>query len=126
MDKVERPLSPHLQVYRPQITMVLSILHRGTGLALSLGVLVLAYWLMAVAIGEGAYSDARVLLSSSLLRFFYIGWCFCFFYHLANGVRHLIWDLGIGLERGQYQVSGWLVILFTFVASACYALVVII
>jgi succinate dehydrogenase / fumarate reductase cytochrome b subunit len=126
MDRVERPLSPHLQVYRPQITMVLSIMHRGTGLALSLGVLVLAYWLMAVAVGEAAYSDARVLLSSSLLKFCYIGWGFCFFYHLANGVRHLVWDLGIGLERGQYQVSGWIVILFTFVASACYVLVVII
>ena len=81
---------------------------------------------MVVAIGEAAYSDARVLLSSSLLKVCYIGWCFCFFYHLANGVRHLVWDLGIGFERVQYQVSGWLVILFTFAASACYALVVII
>lgn len=125
MDRVERPLSPHLQVYRPQITMVLSILHRATGLALSAGVLVLAYWLIAIASGEAAYTDAYALLSGVLFKLCYVGWCACFFYHLANGVRHLVWDTGIGLERGQYQLSGWLVVLFTFAASATYSLVAI-
>lgn len=125
MDRVERPLSPHLQVYRPQITMVLSILHRATGLALSAGVLVLAYWLIAIASGEAAYTDAYALFSGMLFKLCYVGWCGCFFYHLANGVRHLVWDTGIGLERGQYQLSGWLVVLFTFAASATYSLVAI-
>jgi len=125
MDRVERPLSPHLQVYRPQITMVLSILHRATGLALSAGVLVLAYWLIAIASGEAAYTDAYALLSGVLFKLCYVGWCVCFFYHLANGVRHLVWDTGIGLERGQYQLSGWLVVFFTFAAAATYSLVAI-
>ena len=125
MDRVERPLSPHLQVYRPQITSVLSIVHRATGLALSLGMVVLAYWLVAVATGEAAYSDARALLGGVVFKLCYAGWCFCFFYHLANGMRHLVWDVGVGLERGQYQLSGWLVVAFSLIASAAYALVAI-
>ena len=125
MDRVERPLSPHLQVYRPQITSVLSILHRATGLALSLGMLVLAYWLVAVATGEAAYSAARSLLGGVALKLCYAGWCFCFFYHLANGIRHLVWDIGVGLERGQYQLSGWLVVAFSLLASTAYTLVAI-
>jgi len=125
MDKVERPLSPHLQVYRPQITSVLSILHRGTGVVLSIGVLVLTYWLIAIATGEAAYTDAHAMLGGGLFRLCYVGWCFCFFYHLANGVRHLVWDVGIGLEREQYQLSGWLVVGFSLAASAGYSLAVI-
>ena len=122
MDRVERPLSPHLQVYRPQITSVLSVLHRATGIALSLGVLVLAYWLIAIASGEAAYTEARAMLGGLLFRLCYLGWCFCFFYHLANGIRHLVWDVGLGLERGQYQLSGWLVVAFSLVASVGYSL----
>ena len=125
MDRVERPLSPHLQVYRPQITSVLSILHRATGLALSLGMVVLAYWLVAVATGEAAYSDARAVLGGVVFKLGYAGWCFCFFYHLANGIRHLVWDVGVGLEPGQYQLSGWLVVAFSLVASTAYTLVAI-
>ena len=125
MDRVERPLSPHLQVHRLEITSGLSILHRGTGLVLSTGLLLLAYWLMAVASGEAAYAEASVLLGSVWAKVFYAGWAFCFFYHLANGIRHLLWDMLIGLEPEQYRVSGWAVMLFTVLVTAAYSLWVI-
>lgn len=125
MDRLERPLSPHLQVYRPQITSVLSIFHRASGVALSLGVVVLAYWLLSVASGEAAYNDAAQLLGSVWLKLCYVGWCVCFFYHLANGIRHLFWDVGLGLEPEQYQLSGWAVVGVALAASAGYSLLVI-
>ena len=124
-DRVERPLSPHLQVYRPEITSVLSILHRVTGLGLSVGLLVLAYWLIAAAGGEADYADAAAVLGSGWARICYVGCAFCFFYHLANGIRHLFWDMGIGLEPEQYRVSGWMVVLISVAVTAVYALLVI-
>ena len=92
---------------------------------MSLGVLILTYWLISIASGEAAYADVRALLGGGFFRLLYVGWCFCFFYHLANGIRHLVWDVGIGLERGQYQLSGWLVVGFALLASAIYSLAVI-
>ena len=125
MDRVERPLSPHLQVYRWQITMALSILHRATGVALSVGLLVLVYWLVAVASGETAYAAASTLLGTTFMKLCYVGWCFCFFYHLANGIRHLVWDMGFGLEPSQYHVTGWIVVLASIAATAGYSLAAI-
>ena len=125
MDRAERPLSPHLQVYRPQITSVLSILHRGTGVCLSLGIVVLIYWLLALAGGPGDYAAAQGLLGSTVLKLCYTGWAFCFFYHLANGIRHLAWDLGYGFEKSQITSSGWTVVVFTVVATLGYAISVI-
>jgi len=125
MDRVERPLSPHLQVYRPQITSVLSILHRATGVALSLGLIVLVYWLACLASGPAAYAQAQPLLGSGLLKLCYAGWAFCFFYHLANGIRHLIWDLGWGFEKNQISLGGWIVVVFATLATLAYSLTVI-
>ena len=110
MDRVERPLSPHLQVYRPQITSVLSILHRATGVALSLGLVILVYWLLCLASGPAAYTEAQSLLGSGLLKLCYAGWAFCFFYHLANGIRHLFWDIGRGFEKRRAKITGWAVV----------------
>ena len=126
MDKVERPLSPHLQVYRLEITSGLSVLHRGTGIVLSMGLPVLAWWLMAIAGGEASYAEASVLFGSVWAKICYVGWSFCFFYHLANGIRHLLWDMIIGLEPGQYRVRAWAVIVFSLAATASYALAVIV
>lgn len=126
MDRVERPLSPHLQVYRWQITMALSILHRGTGMALSAGLIVLVYWLLSLASGPDAYAQAQSLLGSGFLKLCYAGWAFCFFYHLANGIRHLIWDLGRGFEKSQISLGGWLVVIFSAVATGVFALAVIV
>lgn len=122
MDRVERPLSPHLQVYRPQMTSVLSILHRATGVALSAGVVVLVYWLVAIAGGSAAYEAAAAILGSGWLKIGYAGWSFCFFYHLANGIRHLAWDVGLGFEMNQINASGWLVLIVASVATAAFVL----
>ena len=90
-----------------------------------MGLPVLAWWLMAAAGGEAAYAEASAWLGSVWARLFYVGWCFCFFYHLANGIRHLLWDVGIGLEPEQYRVSGWTVVLFSLAVTAMYSLAVI-
>lgn len=106
-----RPLSPHLQVYRWQISNTLSILHRLTGVALAVGLVVLAYWLMSLAAGEDSYDAAMRLLSSPVGLLCMLGWIFSFLYHLLNGVRHLFWDAGYGFERTQRHASGWFAVL---------------
>jgi succinate dehydrogenase / fumarate reductase cytochrome b subunit len=116
----ERPLSPHLQIYRPQVTSVLSILHRVTGLALGIGLVLLVYWLAAAAAGEAAFAGVQAFLASWLGRLLLLGWSFAVFFHLANGVRHLVWDTGRGFELKTAALTGWLVVaaavLLTFVA----------
>jgi len=126
MDRVERPLSPHLQIYRPQITSVLSILHRATGVALSAGLVVLVYWLVALAGGPVAYEQAASILGTGWMKFCYVGWSFCFFYHFANGIRHLVWDVGMGYERSQINASGWLVLVVAVAATVAFSLATII
>lgn len=90
----ERPLSPHLQIYRPQITSVLSILHRMTGVALTLGLFILAWWLLAASAGPEAYDQFRAVASSPVGIIALVGWSFALFYHLCAGVRHLVMDAG--------------------------------
>jgi succinate dehydrogenase / fumarate reductase cytochrome b subunit len=122
-DAPVRPLSPHLQVYRWGIGNSLSILHRATGVFLSVGLLVLSCWLIATAIGGDAYGAVMELYGSVWFRVPLAGWAFCFFYHLANGVRHLFWDVGLGFERGSIRTSGIAVVVFAIVATAGYVLV---
>ena len=105
-----RPLSPHLQVYRPQLTSVLSIAHRGTGIFLSAGLVVLVWWLMALAQGPQAYASAQALLASWLGRVVLLGFTFSLFYHLCNGIRHLFWDAGAGFQMDAVYASGRLVV----------------
>jgi len=115
----KRPLSPFLTVYRWQYTMALSILHRVTGCALSVGLLLLVYWLVAAASGQEAYEKAQVFFAHPLVKLVLVGFSFAFFYHLLNGVRHMTWDTGHGLERKAARLSGWVVFLG---AIACTAL----
>ena len=105
-----RPLSPHLQIYRPQLTSVLSITHRATGVALSLGTMVLLYWLQAVARGPETYAAAQEFLGCWLVQLVLAGWTWAFFYHLCNGIRHLFWDAGKGFELHQVYASGYTVL----------------
>ena len=105
-----RPLSPHLQVYRPQITSVLSILHRITGVVLAVGIIPLVYWFAALAGGPAAYQEAYGVLSSGFVQLLLLGWVLAFSYHLLNGVRHLLWDAGWGFELRQVYASGWAVL----------------
>jgi succinate dehydrogenase / fumarate reductase cytochrome b subunit len=110
MEKLERPLSPHLQIYRPQLTSVLSITHRGTGIALVAGTLVLVYWLLAAASGPEAYASAQALLGSWIGRLVLLGFSFSLFFHLCNGIRHLFWDAGLGFELKTAYASGTAVV----------------
>lgn len=105
-----RPLSPHLQVYRPQITSVLSILHRMTGIALTVGTLLLAYWLIAAASGPEAFAAAQSFIGSWFGVILMLGWSFSLFYHLGNGIRHLAWDAGWGFELETATMTGWIVV----------------
>ena len=120
MSNTERPLSPHLSIYRWPITMILSILHRITGLVMSLGLLALAWWLYAVAAGGETYAQFVALFSSLPGKLLLIGWSFAFFLHLANGVRHLVWDVGHGFEISQANASAWFVLLFAVAMTAAY------
>ncbi len=98
--------------------MTLSILHRGTGVAMSLGFIVLAAWLFSIAAGPADYERFALLMASLPGRLLLIGWSFAFFLHLANGVRHLFWDAGYGFEKTQANASAWFVLLFAIVATA--------
>ena len=113
----QRPLSPHLQVYRWQITMTLSILHRATGLALAFGTLLLARWLLALASGPEAYAEVAQWNASWLGRLFLFGWTWSLFYHLCNGIRHLAWDAGLGFEIPTVYKSGWTVVIASVVLT---------
>lgn len=117
MSSSDRPLSPHLQVYRPQITSVLSILHRLTGVALTFGTLLLTYWLVAAAYGADEFATAQDLMGSWLGQLILWGFTFAVFYHLANGVRHLAWDFGQGFELEQVRASGIATIAFAIGAT---------
>ena len=113
-----RPLSPHLSVYRPQITSVLSILHRGTGIVLSLSVLLLVLWIAALSPGPDSFAKAQALTGNTFIQLIMLGGVFSFFYHLCNGVRHLFWDMGKGLTIEATYRSGWAVIIVSLLLSA--------
>ena len=111
MQSPVRPLSPHLQIYRWQLTSVLSILHRVTGVALAVGTLLLVYWLVAAAAGPMPFATAQEFIGSILGRLLLFGWTVALFYHLANGIRHLLWDAGRGFELRTAYASGWAVVI---------------
>ena len=112
-----RPLSPHLQIYKPQLTALMSISHRLSGVFLSLSSLVLVYWLTAVAAGEPAYQQTQNLFNSWLGLVFLFGWSFAFFYHLCNGIRHLSWDIGLGMNIKTVYLTGSLVWIATLLLT---------
>jgi succinate dehydrogenase / fumarate reductase cytochrome b subunit len=112
-----RPLSPHLQIYKPQLTSLLSILHRATGIALAVGTLALVWWVLAAAIGPGAYRQAQAFLGSWFGILLLIGWAFSLFFHLCNGIRHLVWDTAHGLDLPSTYASGWTVVVCSVVLT---------
>jgi len=120
MSNSGRPLSPHISIYRWPITMALSILHRATGIALSVGLLVLAAWLINAAAGPDAYLRFQSLMSTLLGRLLLIGWSFAFFYHLSNGIRHIVWDTGRGFEKAQANRSSYIVLASAFVLTGLF------
>jgi succinate dehydrogenase / fumarate reductase, cytochrome b subunit len=114
----QRPLSPHLGVYKFMYTMSLSIMHRITGGAATVGFLVFVWWLMALASGPAAYESTMRVLSSPLAKLLLVGFTFSFVYHFCNGIRHLVWDTGRGLERAQARRSGAVVIVAALLLTA--------
>lgn len=113
----ERPLSPHLTIYRPQLTSLLSVTHRGTGVLLALGIPFLIGWMAAIVAGPETYALVQHGLGSFVGRTLLLGWTFSLFYHLANGVRHLCWDLGWGFELETLYRSGWVVVVVATLAT---------
>lgn len=108
--KRPRPLSPNIQIHRPQLTSVLSIVHRITGVILSVCAVVLVIWLIAAATGPPAYAAVQGAIASWVGQILLFGCTFSFFLHLCGGIRHLVWDAGYGFELGAIYGSGWTVV----------------
>lgn len=101
--KGKRPLSPHLQIYRPMLTMTMSIVHRITGAALYFGTVLLAYWLIALASGPEAYETAQTLFGSWIGRLVLFGYTWALLHHMLGGIRHFIWDFGLGFGEEERE-----------------------
>ena len=117
MSTDNRPLSPHLQVYRLPFTALTSISHRISGVLLSAGALVLVYWVLAAAAGPASYASASSLLGSLPMQLLMLLWTFVLFYHLCNGIRHLFWDAGYGFELESAKRSGQAVLVGAFLLT---------
>ncbi|MDH3281651.1 MAG: succinate dehydrogenase, cytochrome b556 subunit [Gammaproteobacteria bacterium] len=117
MSNANRPLSPHLQVYRPQLTSILSIVHRGSGVFLTVGTPLLVWWFVAVARGGESFARAQTFFGSGLGRLLIFLWSLALFYHLCNGVRHLVWDIGEGFEMDTVYRSGYAVVIVAAVLT---------
>ena len=116
MTDPQAPLSPFLQ-YRPQLTSVLSITHRITGVLLSAGAVLLSVWLVAIAAGAGAYASVSAHVSAWYGQVAVFGFVFSLYYHLCNGIRHLFWDMGLGLEITSAYRSGYAVVVATLLLT---------
>ena len=113
----DRPLSPHLQIWRWNVTMALSILHRVSGVGLGLGSLLLAWWLIAAASGPEAFATVQGFIGSIIGRLVLFGFTVSLFFHLCNGVRHLVWDVGYGFDIKTAERSAWFVVAATVVLT---------
>ena len=114
---VRRPLSPHLQVYRWPVSMAMSILHRVTGVALAVGTLMLTWWLIAAASSDPVFDQAQWFLGSPAGLLLLFGWSVALIFHFFSGIRHLVWDAGIGFDAPAYNTSGWAVLVATAIGT---------
>jgi succinate dehydrogenase / fumarate reductase cytochrome b subunit len=119
MARLDRPLSPFL-IYRWEISNTLSFLHRATGVMLSIGSLALVGWLMSVVSGHDAYARLTAFFAGIIGGLMLFGLTFCFFYHLGNGIRHLVWDAGYGFEPGHARRSGWIVVISSLLLTLMF------
>ena len=124
MAKAARPLSPHLQIYRWYLTMALSIAHRASGVALAFGLLLLSWWLLALASGPEAFAIVEWWKDSILGVLVLFGYTVVLTYHLGNGIRHLFWDAGYGFDPDVARQSGLMVLAFTAVATILIWLII--
>ncbi len=114
---VRRPLSPHLQVYKPQLTSVLSIMNRLSGIATSVGTLLMVWWLVASAGSPGGYAAMQGFMGSPVGIILLFGWTVALVYHFVGGLRHLAWDAGYGWDLPQVYASGWAAVIATAVLT---------
>ena len=119
-----RPLSPHLQIYKPQLTSVLSILHRMSGIYLSLSVLGILSWIYALSSSPECFYATTGFWNGSFGKLIIFSWCVCFYYHLGNGIRHLIWDMGRGFDLPTVYRGGWMVVGLTAFLSLITAVII--
>jgi succinate dehydrogenase cytochrome b subunit len=110
-----RPLSPHLQIYRPMLTMMMSIAHRISGVGNAVGFALLTWWLVAISIGPDAYATADHFFSSIIGRLLLFLFTWSLIHHMLGGIRHLIWDTGAGLDKTSIEVFAWLTIISSIV-----------
>jgi len=115
MADTRRPLSPHIQIYKWQVQMMTSILHRATGIALAVGTLLVVWGLLSLAAGEAAFDQFKVCMGSPLGVILLVGWSWSLFYHLCNGIRHLVQDTGAGYAIPQFVRSSWLSVIVSLV-----------
>ena len=108
--KVDRPLSPHLTIYRPQFTSVLSIMHRITGVGLVVSLLLIILWFVALSLGPEAFELIEIIFASIIIRFVLVSSVWALWYHTCTGIRHLIWDFGYGLEVDWIRPSAYVVL----------------
>lgn len=113
----KRPMSPHLQIYKMPITALLSIIHRGTGAILFIGLLLLIGGLVAIANGLDTWQVMHLFLSSWFGKLLLLGFSFSLYYHLCNGIRHLLWDIGKGLSVNEVHQSAWIVIIMSLILT---------
>ncbi|MBX8813725.1 succinate dehydrogenase, cytochrome b556 subunit [Pseudochrobactrum algeriensis] len=115
--KSQRPLSPHLSIYKPAITMTTSIIHRITGGALYFGTVLLAVWLISAAVSEDCFNLINGLFGSWVGQLVLFGYTWALMQHLAGGIRHFIWDMGAGLEKHTASKMAWATVVFSVVAT---------
>ena len=120
MAKNNQPLSPHLSIYKWQVTNTLSILHRFSGALLFLAAIDFSIWLASIAMGENSYTLISSLFSSPLALAIWVAVSFSFFYHSLNGLRHLAWDFGKGFETHQVNYSGFIVVFLTLALTSSF------
>ncbi len=123
VNRGDRPLSPHLSIYRPLYTMILSITHRITGVGLTLGLLMVTWWFLAAAISEGYFEFANAMLTSVVGGIILIASLWALMFHLCNGIRHLFWDAGYGFDLQTAWRSG-LVVIFGSITLTVLVLVI--
>ena len=118
----KRPLSPHLQIYKPQLTSVMSISHRFTGVILSMLLVLMPLFFFLLALGDEYFAILIMILDHFLVKLILYGTIFIISYHLLNGIRHLFWDMGIGLSIKQSYMSGYLVIIFSTLTTLFFVM----
>ena len=112
-----RPLSPHLTVYKPQITSVLSIFHRITGAGLTVSTVLVVFWLVSLAMGEFTFKSFNIFLNNPLIILVLVCSLWALWYHFCTGLRHLYWDMGYGYDLKSVTISGWVAVIFSFVLT---------